>query len=146
MAPSVGIHRKGEVGLMELLEDLKKKDRMLEAGAIVIFIGVVRGFSKSGEEVERLEFEAYEGNAEKDLKEIVEDLRKRPGVIDVMIHHNIGELKVGDEIVYILVAGAHREDAFKAAEEAINQLKKRTAIWKKEVLKSGESYWISEEP
>ena len=143
---SVGVHRKGEVGLMDLLEDLKKRDGMLKAGAIVIFIGVVRGFSKGGEEVEGLKFEAYGEKAEEDLKEIVEDLRKRPGVIEVMIHHNIGELRVGDEIVYILVAGVHREDAFKAAEEAVSQLKRKVAIWKKEVLRSGRSYWVSGSP
>ena len=88
--------------------------------------------------------EACEGEAYKALAEISEELRARPGVIDVLIHHLVGEFEVGEDLVYVVVIGRSRKDAFQALEEAVNRYKKRAEIWKKEYLKDGTSYWISE--
>jgi len=58
-------------------------------------MGVVRGKTKTGEKVEKLEIEAYEEKANEVLKSISEDLKKHEGIVDVQIHHFLGEFKVG---------------------------------------------------
>ncbi|MCJ7761577.1 molybdenum cofactor biosynthesis protein MoaE, partial [Candidatus Bathyarchaeota archaeon] len=73
-----------------------------------------------------------------------EELRRRPGVIDVLIHHLVGEFYVGEELVYVAVVGKSRKDVFQALEEAVESYKKMAAIWKKEYLKDGSSHWASE--
>ena len=139
----VGIHKKGEVSLIDLIDDVRAGSEVYKAGAIACFVGIVRGVARDEGNVRKLEFEGHEKAAIRSLSKIVSDILNRPGVIDVRIHHNIGELKVGDDIVYIVVAGEHREDVFPALRDAIERLKRETAIWKKECSTLGE-YWVSD--
>jgi len=142
------VHEKGEISIAELIEKIKVNPRFSEAGAIAIFIGVVRGKTKTGEKVEKLEIEAYEEKANEVLRSISEDLKKHEGIVDVQIHHFLGEFKVGEDLVYVLVAGSHRQNVFPVLAEAVERYKKEVPIFKKEyvVNKSGErkSYWVSE--
>lgn len=139
----VGIHRKGEVSLVDLIRDVRTVSDVYKAGAIACFVGIVRGVAKDGGEVRKIELEAHKKAAVRSLSKIVSDILNRPGVIDIRIHHNIGELRVGDDIVYIVVAGKHREDVFQALRDAIERVKEETPIWKKEYSTFGE-YWVSE--
>ncbi|MFQ6065412.1 MAG: molybdenum cofactor biosynthesis protein MoaE [Candidatus Bathyarchaeia archaeon] len=139
----VGIHRKGEVSLVDLIRDVRADSDIYKAGAIACFVGIVRGVAKDGGEVKKLEYETHEKAAVKSLNKIISDILNRPGVVDIRIHHNIGELEVGDDIIYIVVAGKHREDVFQALRDAIERVKKETPIWKKEYSTLGE-YWVSE--
>ena len=139
----VGIHKKGEVSLIDLVRDVRAGSEVYNAGAIACFVGIVRGVAKDEGEVRKLEFEAHKKAAVRSLSNIVLDILNRPGVIDIRIHHNIGELRVGDDIVYIVVAGEHREDVFQALRDAIERLKRETTIWKKEYSTLGE-YWVSD--
>jgi molybdopterin synthase catalytic subunit len=144
----IGIHKKGDLSLSELLKSVKERVDFRKAGAIATFIGVVRGETMSGEKVERLELEAYEEEANKVLGGICEELKKRDGVIDVQIHHFVGEFGVGEDLVYVVVAGAHRGNVFGVLEEAVERYKNEAPVFKKEhiVNKTGvtESYWVSE--
>lgn len=139
----VGIHQKGEVSLADLITDVRNGSDVSNAGAIGCFVGIVRGVTKEGVEVRKLEFEVHKKAAVRSLGKIASDILNRTGVVDVRIHHNIGELQVGDDIVYIVVAGKHREDVFQALRDAIERVKKETPIWKKEYSTLGE-YWVSE--
>jgi molybdopterin synthase catalytic subunit len=144
-----GIHKKGELSLSKLLKSIKEKPDFHRAGALATFIGVVRGEAPDGENVEKLELEAYEEEANRILVGICEELKKREGVVDVQIHHFIGEFGVGEDLVYIVVAGAHRENVFGVLREAVERYKHEAPIFKKEhiVDKTGinkESYWVSE--
>lgn len=139
----VGIHRKEEVSLADLVTDVQNGSGIDEAGAIGCFVGIVRGVAKDGGKVRKLECEAHQKAAVRSLSEITSDILNRPGVIDIRIHHNIGEFEVGDDILYIVVAGKHREDVFKALRDAMDRVKKETPIWKKEYSNLGE-YWVSE--
>ena len=144
----IGIHKKGELSLSELLKSVKERADFRKAGAIATFIGVVRGETVGGENVERLELEAYEERANKILGGICEELKKRDGVVDVQIHHFVGEFGVGEDLVYVVVAGAHRGNVFGVLEEAVERYKNEAPVFKKEhiVNKTGvtESYWVSE--
>jgi len=76
----VGIHKKGELKLSELLKSIKEKADFYRAGAIATFVGVVRGETLDGEKVEELELQAYNEEANKVLSGICEDLKKREGL------------------------------------------------------------------
>jgi len=141
---SVGIHERGEVSLSALLERVRRNRDLERAGAIAVFIGIVRGSGVRGGRVRKLILEAYREQAEESLRRIAEDLLKRPGIVDVRIHHFIGELDVGDDIVYVSVAGGHRGEVFEALRDAVERMKREAAIWKKEVTDLGE-YWVSGE-
>jgi molybdopterin synthase catalytic subunit len=148
MVDYVGIHEKRKLSLQDLLTTVRGNPNFHKAGALALFIGVVRGETLSGETVKKLELEAYEEKANEVLGNICKELRKRKGVVDVQIHHLIGNFTVGEDLVYVLVAGAHREDVFPVLEEAVERYKKEALIFKKEYIidKTGtkKSYWVSE--
>ena len=112
-----------------------------DAGAVVTFAGIVRRRGHHLPDVVRLEYEAYREMAEAVLGEIaVEIEREWPGV-RVAIHHRTGALVVGETAVVIAAAAEHRAPAFEACRAAIDRLKLRAPIWKKEIGESGEA-WV----
>ncbi|MDH5815216.1 MAG: molybdenum cofactor biosynthesis protein MoaE [Candidatus Nezhaarchaeota archaeon] len=137
----VGIHQKGSISLQDIIEDVKRGPQARRIGCILTFTGVVRGIASNGSEVVKLEYEAYDEAARLKLEEIVRDLKKIQGIVDVRIHHFVGSLSVGEDIVYIVVAAEHREEGFNALREAIERLKSEVPIWKKEHTVSS-SYWV----
>ncbi len=148
MAEDALIHKKGTFSLHNLLSSVREKPNFRKAGALAVFVGVVRGETSGGETVKRLELEAFEEKANEIFEKICEDLRKREGVIDVQIHHFVGEFDVGEDLVYVVVAGAHRQNVFPVLEEAVERYKEEALIFKKEYLidKEGvnKSRWVSE--
>jgi molybdopterin converting factor subunit 1 len=112
-----------------------------DAGAVVTFAGIVRRRGHHLPDVVRLEYEAYREMAEAVLAEIaVEIEREWPGV-RVAIHHRTGALAVGEIAVVVAAAAEHRAPAFEACRAAIDRLKLRAPIWKKEIGESGEA-WV----
>ncbi len=142
------VHKKGTVSLERLIAEVKSLPDFYKAGAVAIFIGVVRGENFQGERVQKLEVEAYEEKANEVLLEICRELKARKGVVDVQIHHFSGEFNVGEDLVYVIVAGAHRENVFPVLKEAVERYKREAPIFKKEhvITKSGETkaYWVAE--
>ena len=110
------------------------------AGAIATFTGTTRKESR-GRDVSYLEYEAYEGMAEQTMAEIAEELTQRYDLGAVAIHHRIGRVDIGDTSVVIAVSAPHRGDALAACKDAIDTLKVRVPLWKKEVYAGGEE-WI----
>jgi molybdopterin synthase catalytic subunit len=145
---SGNVHKKGNLTINDLINKAKAEKDFRKAGAIALFIGVVRGENPSGEEVEKIEIEAYEELARASLSRICDDLKKREGIVDVQIHHFIGEFNVGEDLVYVLVAGSRRENVFPVLVEAVERYKKEAPIFKKEytVDKEGNvrSCWLAE--
>lgn len=113
-------------------------------GAVVSFLGAARDFSK-GENITELDFEHYPGMAEKKLADIRERALKNFNIMEMGIVHRIGHIDIGENIVLITAASAHRNDAFMACEWAITELKRTTPIWKRETTGKGE-VWVSETP
>lgn len=148
MTAKAGVHAKGSFSLADMLSTVKASLDFCKVGAIALFIGVVRGATREGETVRKLELEAYEEKADKALNRICEELQKRKGIVNVQIHHLLGEFNVGEELVYVLVAGAHRNQVFPVLEEAVERYKKEAPIFKKEyVIDRGgaeKSYWVGE--
>jgi MoaE-MoaD fusion protein len=110
------------------------------AGAIATFLGTTRIQSR-GRTVVHLEYEAYEGMAEKVMAEIAETLAARYELCKVAITHRIGRVGIGETSVAIAVSAPHREHALAACKEAIDTLKIDVPLWKKEIYEGGEE-WI----
>ena len=111
-----------------------------EAGAVATFIGTTRIHSR-GRTVTHLDYEAYEGMAEQVMSEIADELKARYELCEVAIHHRIGRVSIGERSVVIAVSAPHRQDALAACKDAIDTLKERVPLWKKEVYEGGEE-WI----
>lgn len=126
----------------EVVESVKKAS--LGIGAVVTFLGAGRDTSK-GESISGLDFEHYPGMAEKKLREIRKRALENFNIIEMAIVHRIGPIAIGEDIVLIAAASAHRNDAFMACEWAITELKRTTPIWKRETTTAGE-VWVSETP
>lgn len=112
------------------------------SGACVLFEGVVRDHHE-GRAVERLEYEAYEAMALRQMEavaaEVAEEYRGRE-VHDIAIHHRVGPLVVGETSLVVAVSAAHRRDAFEAALRAVDRVKETVPVWKKEWGPDG-SHW-----
>jgi len=111
-----------------------------EAGAIVTFIGTARN-NNEGRKVISLEYEAYPEMAEKELAQLGQEAQEQWKLCRLAIVHRIGPVQIGEPSVMIAVSAAHRQDAFAACRFAIEEIKKRVPIWKKEVFEGGE-VWI----
>ncbi|MBT0159586.1 hypothetical protein G4O51_06345 [Candidatus Bathyarchaeota archaeon A05DMB-2] len=148
MIQHAGVHEKGTFSVSDVINNTKKSPNFGKAGAIALFIGVARGETLQGEKVEKLTLEAYEEKANEVLKKICTDLSKKPGIVDVQIHHLLGEFKVGEDLVYVSVAGSHRTDVFPVLQEAVERYKSEVPVFKKErtINAKGTSseYWVSE--
>jgi molybdopterin synthase catalytic subunit len=79
--------------------------------------------------------------AEKIMAEIADELEKRYEVCAIAIHHRTGRVEIGEPSVVIAVSAPHRQDALAACKDAIDSLKERVPLWKKEVYEGGEE-WI----
>ena len=148
MSAKAGVHEKGTFSVQDALDSIKQNPNYHKAGAIGLFIGVVRGETFKGRKVEKLELEAYEESANQVLGKICDDLSKKPGIVNVQIHHLLGEFNVGDDLVYVAVAGSHRTDVLPVLREAVERYKSEAPIFKKEhvIDEKGCSaeYWVSE--
>ena len=111
-----------------------------QAGAVATFLGTTRVRSR-GRTVLYLEYEAYEGMAEKVMEEIAATLRERYELCRIAITHRVGRVGIGETSVAIAVSAPHREHALAACKEAIDTLKVDVPLWKKEVYEGGEE-WI----
>jgi molybdopterin synthase catalytic subunit len=143
------MHKKGTLSISDVLDSVEKKPEYDGVGAITLFIGVVRGKTKKGESVKRLELEAYNEKANEVLENICRELKTRKGIVDVQIHHFTGEFKPGEDLVYVLVAGSHRTNVFPVLQEAVERYKKEAPVFKKEHVADEKgkvkSYWVSEQ-
>ena len=133
-------------GAFVLSEEALSLDRAVEevrddeAGAIATFTGTTRIQSR-GRTVTHLDYEAYEGMAEQVMAEIAGGLSARYELSGVAIHHRVGRVGIGETSVVIAVSAPHRQDALAACKDAIDELKGRVPLWKKEVYEGGEE-WI----
>jgi molybdopterin synthase catalytic subunit len=110
-------------------------------GACVLFLGVVRNHNE-GREVTGLEYEVYQGMAEKTLAAIAMEASHRWGTDRIKVIHRVGELQIGEVSTAVAVATAHRGDAFEASRYILEELKQRLPIWKREHYVDGDSDWL----
>ena len=116
-----------------------------QVGAVASFIGVCRdgngGDANDGEPVTKMTLEHYPGMTEKALEAIIAEAKRRWDVMEALIVHRVGELKPMDQIVLVVVTGAHRDEVFSACEFIMDYLKTRAPFWKKEETPKG-ARWV----
>lgn len=122
------------------VDEILRKVKGERTGAVVAFVGVVRG-EEEGRRIRRMEMEAYEEMAERELASLRQRAMEEFGLEDAVIIHRIGPLAPGDNIVLIVVSSAHRKEAFAGAQFLIDELKKVVPLWKKEFHAGGEE-WV----
>ena len=111
-----------------------------QAGAVATFVGTTRVRSRD-RTVLHLDYEAYEEMAEQVMAQIAAELTGRYELCAIAIHHRTGRVDIGEASVIIAVSAPHRQDALAACKDAIDTLKERVPLWKKEVYEGGEE-WI----
>jgi len=113
--------------------EIRALSRDAKVGAVASFVGVVREVPMT--------LEHYAGMTEREIGKIVEEAKSRWRVMDCTVIHRYGELKPTDQIVLVVVASAHRGDAFAACEFVMDYLKTRAPFWKKEQTPEG-TRWV----
>ncbi|MCZ4371815.1 molybdopterin synthase catalytic subunit MoaE [Vibrio diazotrophicus] len=111
-----------------------------DAGAVVTFIGKVRDMNL-GDHVTGLHLEHYPGMTEKSLNEICDEAKSRWPLLQLRLIHRIGDLDIGDQVVFVGVSSAHRSASFEACEFVMDYLKTKAPFWKKERTTDG-TRWI----
>ena len=125
------------------VRDLTARVLRDEDGAVITFEGVVRNNTK-GRATKYLEYECYEAMASKVLAQIAAELLEKYDIGRVALVHRTGRLEIGETSVAVVVSSPHRRQAFDAALDGINILKKRVPVWKKEHFADGE-VWVEGE-
>jgi molybdopterin synthase catalytic subunit len=119
----------------------------LAHGAICTFLGTTRETSPGDDRpVAALDYEAYVDLARADFEAIAAEARARWGPLRIAIVHRTGRVALGEASVAIAVGSPHRGAAFAACEYAINTLKARAPIWKRETYRDGDTAWIANTP
>lgn len=108
-------------------------------GAVASFIGVVRNHD-GGESVYAIEYSSHPSSPQI-LREIVSEMRDRPGVHCIVAWHRVGRLEIGDDAMVVAVAAEHRAQAFRAVETIVEDVKAKLPIWKKQELSDGSHNW-----
>jgi len=105
--------------LLEMIRKVKAHPAYHDAGMILCHNGVVRATSRDGKSVKELIVNVDRSR----LAEIIAEMKKRPGIIEVLAEVREGKLGVGDDVMYIVVAGDFRENVFPALMDAVNMIK-----------------------
>ena len=117
----------------------KRSEMAGKYGATSVFVGTMRDFNE-GDKVKGMTLEHYPGMTEKSLAKIINIAKKRWNIGRVKVIHRIGELSIGEQIVFVGVTTKHRHDAFAANEFIMDFLKVKAPFWKKERTEQGESW------
>jgi len=112
----------------EVLNDLKAND----SGSLVMHIGIVRP-SSEGKKVSSIEYQIEKNRAERELHQIVEDIKGKWQIQDIALLRRIGKLVLGEIILVAAIAAPHRKEAFEACQYAIERLRGMTSVQKKEI-------------
>ena len=126
------------------MERLARAVRDPKAGAIVVFLGTTRVHNE-GRRVVRLEYEAFAGMAEREMRALADQARRRWRLRRVAMVHRTGVVAVGQVSVGVAVSSGHRAEAFAAGRWLIDRLKRTVPIWKREHFRGGR-VWIGATP
>jgi molybdopterin synthase catalytic subunit/molybdopterin converting factor small subunit len=124
------------------LDEVRKAVEHPGAGGICIFHGVVRDHA-DGKQVSRLDYEAHESLAHKEMKLVLEGVAAEHAGVRIAAVHRVGQLGIGDVAVCVAVSAPHRDDAFTACRKAIDRIKETVPLWKKEWGADGAAHWVN---
>lgn len=112
-----------------------------QCGAVVLFLGTVREFTK-GKQTVALDYDGYPEMALAQMQKLADQAREQWPVEHVAIVHRLGHLELGDISVAVAVSCPHRAETFAAGKWLIDTLKETVPIWKKENWHDGSTEWV----
>jgi len=102
-----------------------------QTGAIVNFVGIVRGFDeKTNETINSMTLEHYPGMTELEIENIIEESLIKWEISAVTVIHRVGKLVPSDQIVFVGVSSKHRQNAFDSCNFIMDWLKTKAPFWK----------------
>ena len=116
--------------------------RRHDAGAVVNFTGTVRADAQCNRQLIALDYEAYEEMALQQMTAIRQRAIDTMNVLDAVIAHRLGRLKLGETSIFVTVLTAHRAEGFDACRWIVDQVKADVPIWKKDVWSDGTEAWV----
>lgn len=125
------------------LVDETRDDR---CGALIVFSGDIRTHNQGRDDVVAIDYEAHEAIASKVLATIEEEVLEKFDVHRCRLQHRIGRVEVGQSSVLVVCRGAHRDATFRAARYAIDELKRRVPLWKRECYEDGTDRYLDGTP
>ena len=136
-----GIYKKGSIRFDQVYKAVKNNPLIKESGAILTFTGIARNTSKLGKPVRQMKIDSYDQLGNQVILEICQCLKIKYKLIDIKIIHLKGKFDISEDLVYVIVACAHREEGFIALMEAIDRYKKELPVWMNEEFVEGNSKW-----
>ena len=125
----------------KILEDFSSKN--IQSGSIISYLGKVREFSNQ-KKLRSMDIELYEKMAKHQTHQAINSLFEKIQIEDLLIIHRYGNLKPGENIIFILVASKHRTEGFKFIQEMVIFFKKKITFWKKDNFLNI-SQWVKEQ-
>ena len=126
--------------------DVSEETKILQknnTGAIVSFVGVVRGYDeKNDQKINSMTLEHYSGMTESEIEKIIVESYKRWELTGVTVIHRVGELIPSDQIVFVGVSSKHRQNAFDGCNFIMDWLKTKAPFWKVEE-NNNKKNWVS---
>ncbi|KAI3320747.1 Molybdopterin biosynthesis MoaE [Xylariaceae sp. AK1471] len=122
------------------VQEIMDRVRSPQAGAIVLFAGTTRD-NFAGKPVKELQYSAYTPMALKTMLSICKDILLRHGLKSIAMIHRLGTVPIGEESILIAVSAPHRQAAWRAGEEALEDCKKHVEVWKREEFEDEEGVW-----
>ena len=126
--------QKDNFSLDKEIDIIKSKNK--EIGAVSTFVGYVRNINQN-KKVNSIYLEVYENMAFKSLEKICNKSIKKWNLIDTLIIHRFGKLKVNEKIVLVATFAKHRKDSSESCSYIMDYLKKEAPFWKKENTNKG---------
>lgn len=131
------------VTISDLINQVKKNPKIDECGAVFSFEGIVRG-KEDETKVKKLNLSTPDiGKTEKELKQIIEEVKNKYGVAEIAAVHYVGEFYTGDSLLLVVVAGAHRGETVDALKESIERIKSDLEFKKEEFTEDGKNIIMS---
>lgn len=123
------------------VDGIEERARQSEPGAVVSFQGVVRRDRTQEGNVTALEFEAFEIMGEMEMARIIEEVKEKWPGTHMLWQHRLGKIPVGETSLFLVVSSPQRAAAFSACHYALDQMKSRVPLWKKDIFSDGTSCW-----
>jgi molybdopterin synthase catalytic subunit len=136
----IEIRKESFQAYQEIQSYLESLDMAGQYGATASFVGSMRDFNED-KKVTYMTLEYYPGMTEKHLETIASDAIEKWKLLDVLILHRVGKIKISEDIVLVATWSAHRKEAFESCRAIMEQLKSGAPFWKKEETTSG-SQWV----
>jgi molybdopterin synthase catalytic subunit len=111
------------MGLTEMIEQIKSHHNIKHAGMILCHNGIVRQTSRDGHPVQGIEISINKDR----LNSLIGEMRRQPGIVEVLAEVREGRLMVGEDIMWVVVAGDIRDNVFPVLVDTVDRIKREVA-------------------